>query len=284
MDSVTPDIKTNYEICEDNHDVFTLPIIRADDKVYLEELQRGELFMRNALYYQDDEEKDSRNDPYDSAVPVKNILEIKTDPEIGPVNHERLFGFGWFIKCFYQFKLSDLHRKNDGSYCLRMSDESKDWLSSLGKEYVIIIFNTRKFMQRFYTYCDSSGLRNLASPVSYLDDTEYREYSLAFVHEMLNVYAGKDLSQKLISPLLCKRKKYSINQEFRVCVHYDDVNNDLFKEHGPIANLSYQEMEAIQNKATTEKIGSLADISKICTLDEILKLEIPIALGNKGKG
>lgn len=279
MDSVTLDTKKGYEICEHDYDVFALPIIRADDKVYLEGLQRGELFMRNALYYQADEEKDPRNDSYDSAVPVGDIFKIETNSEIGPIRNERLLGFGWYIKCFYQFKLSDIHQKNDGSYCLRMSNESKNWLSTLKKEHVIIL-DTQKFIQRFYAYCDSSSLRNLAGAVHYLDDAEYREYSRAYICAMLDANAGRNLNRKIIHPVLCKRERFSINQELRVCLHYDDVNNDLLKKYGAIANLSYQDVEAIRNRTTTEKIGSLADISKIYTVDEMFKLEIPITLGN----
>ena len=280
MDSTAPDIKKNYEICEDDYNAFALPILRADDKVYLEGLQRGELFMRNALYYQADEEKDPRNDIYDSAAPDGDMFRIHTNPEIGTLRNGRLTGFGWYIKCFYQFKPSDIHRKNDGSYCLRMGDESKKWFSEMDKEHVIIILDTREFMRRFYAYCDSSGLRHLADAVHYLDDTEYRGYCREYSCAMQNAATGRDFNRKLIPFTLCKRQKFSTQQEIRVCVHYSDISNNLLKKYGSIANLSYQELETIRNKTTTEKVGSLADISVICTLKEMFELEIPVTLRN----
>lgn len=258
-----------------NFDVFALPIIRADDKTYLEELQCGELFMRNAIYYQADEEKDPRNDAYDSAMPVGDLFGVKTVPKIGSVNNERFIDFGWYIKCFYQFKPSDIHRKHDGSYCLRMSSESKKWFSELKKEYVIML-HTREFIRRFYAYCDLSDLRHAAGAVHYLDDVQYKEYKRAYICAMLNAFADKDYNQKIILPTLCKRERFSAQQEVRVCVHYSDINDYLLRKHGSIANLSYQEVEMIRNKTITEKIGSFADISKIYTMEEILSLEIPV--------
>lgn len=256
-------------------DVFALPIIRADDKAYLEELQRGELFMRNAIYYQADEEKDPRNDTYDSAMPVGDLFSVKTVPKIGTVKNERLIDFGWYIKCFYQFKPSDIHRKHDGSYCLRMSSESKKWFSELNKEHVIIL-QTREFIRRFYAYCNLSDLRHAADAVHYLDDVQYKEYKQAYICAMLNAFTNKDNNRKIILPTLCKRERFSAQQEVRICVHYSDINDYLLKRHGPIANLSYQEIEMIRKKTITEKIGSLADISKIYTMEEMFRLEIPV--------
>lgn len=256
--------------------VFSFPILRVDRKEYLEELQCGKLFMRTAMYYQQDEEKDPRYDSYDCAVPTDDIFRVSyLDRDI---RNGHFVDPRWYVKCFYGFRPSDVFCKCDGIFIVRMGKESKEWFSELNNTHALLINNTFEFMRRFYEHCKAKRLQYLADAVQYIDDDSYFQYKLDYAKAAKNSSGPQqNICWKYPPMPLCKRKKFSSQQEVRLCVAYRDVVDLLEENHRRGIILSPEKMNEIRNMTKQEEIGSIADISEIYTIDEIFKMEIPIS-------
>ena len=89
--------------------MFELPIIRFDDQKWLEELQKGQFYMRPSMYYQLMEEDGYvRNDPFDGSIPFPDNDKILKSISGKETVRERLLLFDMFIKCFYHCTEEDI--------------------------------------------------------------------------------------------------------------------------------------------------------------------------------
>ena len=89
--------------------MFELPMIRADEKEYLERLQSGEFYMRSSLYYQALDSTDTaRSDPYDGAIPAPNPTGFPFSKlGISNISHPRIMMLHTFVKCFFHYNKTD---------------------------------------------------------------------------------------------------------------------------------------------------------------------------------
>lgn len=228
--------------------------------------------MKNAAYYQK-LEYDPRVDIYETAVPAKLIIKIGDEPYELPYKHGRLMSFDWYIKCFYQFQVSDIYQDSDGSYRLHMSDESKEWFSSLGTDSVIRI-DAQKLKERFDRACDVMGVDHKSGVVCYKNPAEYYQYSLEYFVEFVSRPLGGEPHTNLIDPVMCKRERFLPQQEFRLCLSCGQIGKTLQDRYGDFIKGSNESWQALFSEPVIINIGSLEDISTIVPLQKVLEDDI----------
>ena len=218
-----------------------LPLVRFAKKEYLEQLQAGNLFMRNIMYYQTLEQDDTaRSDVYDGAIPTSFVPLAVEKP--GKVEHSRIMMPDKYVTCFFHYQKTT----EDGHLC--MSDRSKFELEKFGCDYALII-DTNRFLTRLNeVQCKEASL-NYGDVIYYTKLGYQKEVNQVLAHRMPT------------NPIeFMKRDSFSSQQEFRISIsHKTPLFYDLFKK--PINEISQQELAELVSTTYTLDIGSIKEFS-----------------------
>lgn len=241
---------------------FELPLLRVDKKEYLEDLQRGKLYLRNNLYYQKLEaDNDVRSDPYDGSLPTDGVLESPTINGT-PLRNMRLTQGNAYIKCFYHYKQKDVVRINERYYRLTIPEEAKESLMSFGSDHVMIIFSPIVFAYRIDEAALKVGDTSYCKDVEYLDEEGLRNKTIELI-------AGLNNGEMSDNPIFYKDVKFKDQQEFRVCVHR--LINDLLPTKISYGIEYYNIIQEYIDTPYTINTESIEDISSIIELNVLLE-------------
>lgn len=187
--------------------MFELPIIRFDDQKWLEELQKGQFYMRPSMYYQLIEDDGYvRNDPYDGSIPFPDNDKILKSISGKETVRERLLLSDRFIKCFYHCTEEDIIY---GSNLLKItfSKTAIQVIKSFEKDSALVIFNPTVLRDQI---AKSTEELTWCGDVQYLDEDGYR-------NALNSMLSNPSVSYKI--PFF-KPSKYSAQKEYRICVKH----------------------------------------------------------------
>lgn len=189
--------------------MFELPLIRFDNRAFIEKLKQGELYMHSNLYYQGIEEEDeTRGDHYDGSVPLSSIKQAKMSITGRVLRHPRMMTLGVFIKCFTECSVNDFVKLNDRLWLLSFPEETKKAIQGFNVDSALIIGSPNKFLSQVKTEAEKQRKSACAGSVEYLTDEE-----LGRVEQ--GILAGQCRNVSLI-----KRDVYKAQKEYRVCVRH----------------------------------------------------------------
>ena len=229
------------------------PLVRISSKKHIEELRSGQLFLRNNSYYQRMEENDNaRSDILDGSIsfPDDGILSSIAK---GEVSNGRIMKLTSYVACFYHF-----HCEKNGYFYV--PEEDKPALREFKRDTALII-DADDFESRVKNACDKGGISSLMGDVFYISPQQEIE-----IKDQLQ----KGYIPKIIHiPQFVKSSKFSNQHEYRVSV---DCTPDYLKLHskGEPFLLDAEEFKGLSNSTKTINIGSIADISEMVTVDELL--------------
>lgn len=250
--------------------MFELPMIRVDDKEYLERLQKGEFFMRSSLYYQGlDDDDTARSDPFDGAIPATGNSSFHfSQLGISDVRNLRIMMGHTFIKCFFYYNKMECRKLQEGVYILYLTTGARKALSDFASSYALIILSPAQFVEQVSKACDREGVDLWYSDVEYRTTEELRQIKVDFMMGHYNKH-----------PSFYKRKDFQNQQEFRFCVRLP------YKHISEVKTSNGIEYQLIDSKAKEEtytlKIGSLENISCIMPVSEMLSYPVIVNMNNK---
>ena len=250
--------------------MFELPMIRVDDKEYLERLQEGEFFMRSSLYYQTLDGKDTaRSDPYDGAIPSGNPTGfLFSKLGISGIRNPRIMMGHTFVKCFFYYGKTDCHQIQDGVYILSMTADARKALSAFTSSHVLLILNPSQLVEQVDQACKKQALKLWYSDAEYLTPEELAQREVEFI-----------TGQSTVHPVFCKNKDFQSQQEFRFCVKmpYKHISESKF-----LNGIEYQMIDSeAKDETYTLDIGSIKNISCILPMSEMLKYPVVVDTTNK---
>lgn len=191
--------------------MFEFPLIRFENKNWLENLQNGEFFMRTNLYYQIIEINDlARGDQFDGALPFPDECHVFESTTGNSVLNPRLVEPNIFIKCFYHCSLDDFIQVNNYLWKLSLSDNAKKEMQRFHSDSALLIFSPCKFIEQVNKAFCSKNEPVYYSDVTYLSDEQYSEITGSII---LNPEKRKLLS-------FYKHERFSGQKEFRICVRH----------------------------------------------------------------
>ena len=185
--------------------MFELPMIRFDEKVYLERLQRGEFFMRSSLYYQSLDGKDTaRSDPFDGAIPSNTLIDFPfSESGVSDIYNPRIMMGHTFIKSFFYYDKTDCHKIQDEIYLLSMKTAAKKALAEFSASYALIILNPSQLVEQVSYTCKKHALKLWYSEVEYLSSQELHKREIEFINGHSNIH-----------PVFCKNENFNRNKNF----------------------------------------------------------------------
>lgn len=250
--------------------MFEIPMIRVDQKEYLERLQEGEFFMRSSLYYQTLDEKDTaRSDPYDGTIPSVDPTGFPySELGVSGITKPRIMMGHTFIKCFFYYNKTDCHQIQNGVYLLTMTADARNALSDFSSSYALIILKPSQFVEQVNLACQKAGLKLWYSEVGYLTSEELDQRRVEFL-----------TGQSTTHPVFYKNKAFQFQQEFRFCVR---VPYRHISETKTLNGIEYQmiDLEA-KDETYTLHIGNLKSISCILPMSELLKYPVVVDTNNR---
>lgn len=245
--------------------MFEIPMIRVDQKEYLERLQEGEFFMRSSLYYQTLDHKDAaRSDPYDGTIPSDNLTGLPfSELGIAGITNSRIMIGHTFIKCFFYYNKTDCHQLQNGVYLLTMKADARNALSNFSSSYALIILKPSEFVEQVSRACHKEEVNLRYSEVEYLTSEELDQRSVEFL-----------TGQSKTHPVFYKNEFFRSQQEFRFCVQ---VPYKHISEPKILNGIEYQmiNLEA-KDETYTLHIGSLKSISCILPMSEMLNYPVVV--------
>lgn len=250
--------------------MFELPMIRVDDKEYLERLQKGEFFMRSSLYYQGLDGKDTaRSDPFDGAIPATGNNGFPfSQLGFSDIRNPRIMMGNTFIKCFFRYNKMNCGKLQEGIYILCLTTDVRKALSDFASSYALIILSPAQFVEQVSKACEKEGL------ALYCSDAEYRT-----PEELQQIGADFIMGRSKRHPSFYKRTSFQNQQEFRFCVRLP------YKHISEVKTSNGIEYQLIDSKAKEEtytlKIGSLENISCIMPVLEMLSYPVIVDTNKK---
>lgn len=187
--------------------MFEYPLIRFDNRKWLEKLQEGQLYMRPSIFYQQlEDDGEVRSDPYDGSIPLadeKRIMERISGKE---TFRERIVLFNRYVKCFYHCSKENLIYSN-GIVKVAFSSSAVKTIQGFNTDSAMIIFSPSALIKQISERATDMIWHG---NVQYLDEDGYAKalYSL-----------NRDLSKTNMIPFY-KSAKYSAQQEYRICVQH----------------------------------------------------------------
>ena len=175
--------------------------------------------MRNSLYYQALEQDDSvRSDPFDGSLPIEGVVDIPFMKSKDSLIHEpRVMTGNTFIKCFYNYSDRDCKKISQEEYSLTISDDSMSELITFKQDHALIIVDPVRYLDQIEQACQKQKASLYYSNVEYLDREELglrtNELVCAVEHD-----------QPVKHPSFYKNKRFSKQQEFRLCISYPYIN------------------------------------------------------------
>ena len=249
--------------------MFELPLIRLDKLEYLQKMQAGELYMRNSFYYQTLEQIDiARSDPYDGSLPTDGVIKM---PAFGSkesqIQNPRIVMGDTFIKCFFYYSEQECTKTSSGEYLLLLSEDSKTELSSFNQDFALVIVSPNRFIEQVERACLQNQSKLWYSSIDYIDREEMTKLTEEFVKALQS-------EKELINPSFYKDKRFSKQQEFRICARhpYRSISAPLIDrglEYFKIAPTVVDEVFSID-------IGSIESISFIIPFARLIDQTIII--------
>lgn len=243
--------------------MFEFPLIRFDDKIWLEKMQSGELYMRSSLYYQRIENDDvARGDPYDGSIPFPEMNRVAAAISGKTVNNGRLVLFDRFIKCFYHCTESDFSHFGGNLWKLKLSEKAMDTMNGFKTNSAMLIFNPSAFIDQVLNMCSKEQKRAWYGDVQYVVEDDYSKL-------IRDIFSNPNECYKL--PFY-KNTRFSDQKEYRICVQhpFDGIDTESVWQDLPvsIADLSYTldigpiEDACIVSIENLYKNGVLLDLQK----------------------
>lgn len=214
--------------------MFEFPIIRFDNRIWLEKMLDGELYMRNSLYYQRIENKDeARGDANDGSIPyagIEGFLKFLSGRE---VRNGRIVMFDRFIKCFYHCTNTDFSYIGGNLWRLKLPETAMHKMNVFKTDSVMLIFSPSVFIEQVLNACQREQKRAWYGDVQYVVEGEYSAL-------LQNLLANPSESYKV--PFY-KNARFSDQQEFRICIQhpFDGVDRQTVWQDIPtsVADLDY---------------------------------------------
>ena len=200
--------------------MFEYPLIRFDNKQWLELFQKGSFFARTFLYYQNLETDDVvRSDVYDGSIPFpdKNgVIEAITGRK---TSNQKLVIMNRFIKSFFRCNESNFSFTPSGLLKLSFSKETKEEIRKFGTDSAMIIASPSELIKQVKFAADAKGERIWYGDVKYLNVQGYNEII-------------KSLFERSFDPNnipFLKRIEFSLQQEYRICIErgFDSINDEM---------------------------------------------------------
>lgn len=246
-----------------------LPIVRISEKMYLDDLQNGKLFMRNLQYYQFLECDDlARSDPFDGAIPTPGMIPkiLEKSPEISKVNLQtsRITTFNTYVSCFFGIKPHQI----DSTGCIRISPDIANELRKFNCEYAIII-DLNRFAERLQKIVETEQPMLNFGHVTYLSKQDYDT-------ELNNLLHYIPTSQPLE---FLKQSRFANQQEFRIsCKKNDSLYQELCSADSSNSGVSVSPEMAkrISNSHIDIEIGPIQEFSWIVKLSDLLEGKIAV--------
>lgn len=246
----------------------SLPLIRIDDKQWLNEYRRGKVFLRNQLYYQSLDSSDSaRSDMFDGAIPAMTSKYFdsisKRLPAGAEIGKSRIMNLNVFISCLFAFKEANVFRGNKDEIKLLLSEENKAAIKEFKKHSALIIFDRDEFERRVNESAKRHQIPCIVGNVEYCDLSD-QETSEKLICE------SQERTQPAYKIPFIKDFQFAPQQEYRICCEFkrsiaDPTQQDMFYLSDAVKN-QYRLLETI----------SLEDISLILPLDFVLNRNILI--------
>ena len=229
--------------------MFELPLLRVDEKKYLERLQEGEFFMRSSLYYQMMDEKDiARSDPFDGAIPAADFTGFPLSQfGISDISNARIMLGNTFIKSFFHYDNNDCCQIQESIYCLRLSTCARKALLNFSASYALILISPSQLVEQVKSVCENQKLKLWYDEVEYLTDKQLYERKIGLA-------TGKCRK----NPCFYKSIDFQAQQEYRFCVQ---VPYKHMSHPQVLNNVEYFNIyEEAKEETYTLSIGSIKNI------------------------
>lgn len=229
------------------------PIVRLSSRKHIESLQNGKLFLRNNTYYQRIEESDqARNDVFDGSIPFPDDGTLSTiaDQE---VKNARIMKLTAYVACFYHF-----HCETNG--CFYVPKEDKEALLAFNCDTALII-DPVEFGTRVRRACEREKLSPMMRDVFYISPNKEKE--------IIEHIRRGSVPMFIQTPQFVKSNCFYEQHEYRVSIDYTP---DFLAAHinGQVLSLNDEDAKGLYESTLTIDIGSIADISEIVTVEELL--------------
>ena len=244
----------------------TLPLIRIDDEQWLNKYRKGKVFLRNQLYYQSLDSRDSaRSDMFDGAIPAMTSKYFdpisKGLPAGAEIDKSRIMNLNVFISCLFAFNDANVFRVNEDAIMLSLSEENKAAIREFKKDSALVIFDRDEFERRIYVAARENQTPCIARNVEYCDFSD-QEPSKKMILESIE---GIRPAYKIP---FTKDFQFAPQQEYRICCEFkrsiaDPAQQDMFYLSDAV-KYEYRLLESI----------SLEDISLILPIDSVLNHSI----------
>lgn len=231
----------------------TFPLVRISSQKHIEELCSGQLFLRHITYYQRLEESDiARRDVFDGSIPFADDGTLSSIAK-AEVHNTRIMKLTSYVACFYHF-----HCEKSGYFYV--PEEDKPALREFKRDTALII-DTDEFESRVRNACNNEGLPLLMRDVFYISPKQEEEIS----DHLRTGYAPLVIQ----TPQFVKSNKFYNQHEYRVSIDYTP---DLLMPYinGQVLSMNNEEAKRLCDSTYTINIGSIANISEMVTVDELL--------------
>ncbi len=234
--------------------MFEFPLIRFDNRKWLEKLQEGEFFMRNSLYYQRLENDDkARSDHFDGSIPFPDKNGVMEKISGRRTENQRLMLFNRFVKCFLHCDKSMVQKIGESLWKIVFPEETKKEIRDFKVDSALVVFSPTTFIEQVKSACEANQERVWCDDVLYLNTADYqRKTKLLFENP-----------QKVYEVPFCKDIRFMNQKEFRVCVQHPFAGIDRKKK--------FLDLPAeIAEESYSLNIGPIVD-SCIISIDNLLK-------------
>ena len=229
------------------------PLVRISSQKHIEELRSGQLFLQHITFYQRIEENDiARRDVFDGSIPFPDDGTLSSIAK-AEVKNARIMKLTSHVACFYHF-----HCQKNGYFYV--PEEDKHAIREFNRDSALII-DTDEFESRVRNACNKESLPLLMRDVFYISSKQENEISDHIRTGFMPLF--------IHTPQFVKSSKFYNQHEYRVSVDYTP---DFLVSHinGQILSMNNEEANKLRNSTKTINIGSIADISEMVTVDELL--------------
>lgn len=188
--------------------MFEFPLIRFDDKPWLEKLQNGEFYMKNSFHYQKKEAEDlARSDPFDGSIPFPDVNGVMKAISGKEITNERLIVLDRFIKCFYHCTSTDFILTDGGLWKLKLHE---DMVKEFKSDSAMLIFAPSSLVKQIVKKCNQDQELVWWGDVQYFNYDDYPEIARTLLENPSEGYKVP----------FYKNSKFSRQKEFRICVSH----------------------------------------------------------------
>lgn len=197
--------------------MFEFPLIRFDNKEWLEKLQNGDFYMRNSLYYQRLEVSDqARRDPFDGAIPFPDANGVMKNLSGQETSNERLMLLDRFIKCFYQCTAEDFVYVGGNLWKLKLSEKTMKMAAEFKSDSAMLILSPADFIEQIKKACAKNQKEMWYGNVEYFNKADYST-------AVRSLFENPNEDYKL--PFY-KDERFYDQKEFRICIQHPFVPRD----------------------------------------------------------